>query len=180
MADEARNLNVKVLPYDSEAPEIFEEIKQFIYNVVPFQIEVEHVGSTAVVGLGGSGIIDLLVITKEQHQLPEIAEILRNKGFTHNPEPKHAEDRFFVSGPYKYNERELHIHIHVTYEGSREHRDKLLFRDHLRRDPEEAKTYFEFKKRWSGKAGSDGAGYAELKTPYIHKVLEKAKRDTGD
>ena len=180
MIEGKRDLAVKIIPYDSKAPEIFEEIKRFIYNTIPYQIEIEHIGSTAVPGLGGKGIIDILIITPHQHQLPETAEILRNKGFSHNPEPKHAEDRFFVSGPYRYNEKELHIHIHITFSGSKEHKDKLLFRDYLRQHPEEAKTYFELKRRWSMEAGSDPSMYTELKTLYINRVLEKARREVGD
>ena len=35
---------VKILPYDNEAPKIFEEIKRFIYSIIPYRIEVEHIG----------------------------------------------------------------------------------------------------------------------------------------
>jgi len=180
MANEKRSLAVRIVPYDSKAPEIFEETKQFICNIIPYPVEIEHIGSTAVVGLGGKGIIDILIITKRQQQLAEIAEILRNNGFSHNPEAKHAEDRFFVSGPYRYNEKELHIHIHITFSGSKEHKDKLLFRSYLRRHPEETETYFELKKQWSMEAGSDGSKYTELKASYINEVLERARRGTGD
>jgi len=57
---------VKILPYDGRAPEIFEEIKRFICSAIPFEVEVEHVGSTAVPGLGGKGIIDVLVVTRRE------------------------------------------------------------------------------------------------------------------
>lgn len=171
---------VKIVPYDDEAPKIFRELKRFICGVVPFEVGVEHVGSTAVPGLGGKGIVDVLVVTRYQHQLREVAEILRNRGFSHHGEPRHAEDKFFVSGPFRYKGRELHVHIHITFSGSREHREKLLFRDYLRRHPEEAKIYFELKKRWSREAGSDPSKYTKLKTSYINKVLEKARREEGD
>jgi len=177
MVDKKQDLAVKILPYESKAPEIFKGIRRFIYDVIPYKIEVEHIGSTAVPGLGGKGIIDILIVTQHQYQLPEIAEILRNKGFNHNPEPRHAEDRFFVSGPYRYKGEELHIHIHITFSGSKEYKDKLLFRDYLRQHIEEARTYFELKKRWSIEAGSDPSKYTELKTPYINRILKKARRE---
>ena len=180
MADENQDFAVRILPYDSRMPEIFEEIKQFVSNIIQYHIEVEHIGSTAVTGLGGKGTIDILIIARHQHQLAEIAEILRNKGFSHNPEPKHTEDRFFVSGLYRYNEKKLHIHIHITFWGSKEHKNKLLFRDYLKWHSEEAETYFDLKKQWSMEAGSDGSKYTELKTSYINKVLEKAIGKAGD
>lgn len=136
-------------------------------------------GSTAVEGLGGKGIIDVLIITKRQQQLAEIADVLRNNGFSHNPNPKHAEDRFFVSGPYRYNETDLHIHIHITFHNSRAHKDMLTFRDVLRLHLGEANRYYELKKRWSKEADSDSRKYTELKTHYINEVLNKARKEIG-
>lgn len=174
-----QDLAVRIVPYDSKAPEIFEEIKQSICNIIPYQIKVEHIGSTAVVGLGGKGIIDVLIIAKQEY-MRKIVELLESKGYNYNPQGSTIPERLFVSGPYKYNERELHIHIHITFFGSKEHKGKLLFRDYLRRHPDEAKICHELKKQWSMEAGSDGSKYTELKTSYINEVLEKARKEIED
>jgi len=171
-----QDLAVRIVPYDGKAPQIFEEVKRFLFNTIPHQIEVEHIGSTAVVGLGGKGIIDVLIITKQKY-MRKIVELLESKGYKYNPEGGTVPERLFVSGPYKYKEKELHIHIHITFFGSREHKDKLLFRDYLRRHPDEARNYFELKKHWSMEAGSDGSKYTELKASYINKVLERARKE---
>ncbi|MFB0522818.1 MAG: GrpB family protein [Candidatus Bathyarchaeia archaeon] len=171
---------VEIVPYDSRAPEIFESVKKFIANIISYEVEIEHVGSTAVTGLGGKGIIDILIITKRRQQLVEIADILRNNGFSHNPESKHAEDRFFVSGSYRYEGTDLHIHIHITFQNSGAHKDMVAFRDYLRLHPEEAEAYYELKKEWGKEAGSDAGKYTELKTTYINKVHEKARKEIGD
>lgn len=175
MTDEDRDLAVKISPYDIKAPEIFQEIKQSLYDVIPYQIEVEHIGSTAVAGLGGKGIIDILIIAKQEY-MRKIVEVLKSEGYKYNPQAGTVPERLFVSGPYTYNERELHIHIHITFSGSKEQKDKLLFRDYLRRHPEEVEKYFELKKEWSREAGSDAGKYTELKTSYIQQVLEKARK----
>jgi GrpB-like predicted nucleotidyltransferase (UPF0157 family) len=169
------DLAVEVVPYDSEAPRIFEEIKRSLCNLIPYQIQVEHVGSTAVPGLGGKGIIDILIVTKPEH-MQRIVELLESQGYKHNPEAGNAE-RLFVSGPYRYRDKELHIHLHITFFGSKEHKDKLLFRDYLRKNPEEARRYYKLKKRWSKEAGPDPSKYTELKTSYINEVLEKARKE---
>lgn len=167
---------VKILPYDEEAPKIFEEIKRFVCNAIPYKIGVEHIGSTAVPGLGGKGIIDVLIIAKKG-DMQKIVEILESKGFRYNPGGGSPPERLFVSGPFRYRGRDLHIHIHITYFGSKEHIDKILFRDYLRRHQEEARRYYELKKRWSEEAGEDRAKYTKLKTAYILEVLEKARRE---
>ena len=87
---------------------------------------------------------------------------------------------FFRNIRARYDKRELHIHIHITFFGSKEHKDKLLFRDYLRHHSDEAKTYYDLKKQWSTEAGPDGSKYAELKTSYINEVLEKARRELKD
>lgn len=178
MADKEQKLAVKILPYDRKAPEIFDEIKQFICNIIPYPIEVEHIGSTAIPGLGGKGIIDTLIITKKQY-MRKIVEILENKGYKYNSQAGTPPERLFISGLYKYKEKELHVHFHITFFGSSEHKDKLLFRNYLRQHPDEAKRYYENKKRWSIEAGSDRSKYTELKTSYINEVLENARKETG-
>ena len=62
-------LAVKIAPYDNKASEIFKRIKRSIYNTVSYEyeIEVEHIGSTAVKGIGGKGIIDILTITEKEY-----------------------------------------------------------------------------------------------------------------
>ena len=119
-----------------------------------------------------------MIITGRRQQLAEIADILRDNGFSHNPETKHAEDRFFVSGPYRYNETDLHTHIHITFHNSGAHKDMVAFRDYLRLHPEEANTYYELKKEWSREAGSNASKYTELKTRYINEVLDKARKES--
>lgn len=178
MADEN---HIKILPYDNKVPEIFKEIKKFIYRIIPYQVEVEHIGSTAVVGLGGKRIVDIMIITRQEY-MRKIVEVLESKGYKFNPEAGTGifPERLFVSGSFRYNKKELHIHIHITFRGSKEHKDMLLFRDYLRRHPGEAKTYFKLKKQWSIEVGSDKFKFSELKTPYINKVLEKARKEIGD
>ena len=177
MPTKTQNLAVKIIPYDSEAPEIFGKIKRSISNVIPdeIKIEIEHIGSTSVVGLGGKGIIDVLIITEREY-MRKIVELLVANGYKYNPEAC-TEERLFVSGPFKYNENELHIHIHITFHGSKSCKDMLLFRDYLREHPEEAETYYALKKHWSIEAGLDGRKYTELKAQYIDQVLEKTKED---
>jgi len=171
-----RGISSRLVPYDSEAPKIFEDIRCYLCNLVPREIEVEHVGSTAVVGLAGKGIIDVLIITR-QELMWDTVRLLESKGFRFNPEGGTPPERLFVSGPYRYKGRELHIHLHITFHGSKEHEEKLLFRDYLRQHPEEARRYYELKERWDIEAGSDDSKYGELKTPYICEVLEKARKE---
>jgi GrpB-like predicted nucleotidyltransferase (UPF0157 family) len=178
MPTKTQNLAVKIIPYDDKAPAIFGKIKQSICNIIPYKFEIEHIGSTSVVGLGGKGIIDVLIITGQEY-MRKIVDLLVASGYKYNPEAINIEEKPFVSGPFKYNENELHIHIHITFHGSKYHKNMLLFRDYLREHPEEAKTYYALKKQWSIEAGLDRYKYTKLKTQYVNQVLEKARMDLG-
>lgn len=80
MDAEKQKSTVKIVPYDSRAPEIFQSLKQYIGSIIPCDIEVEHIGSTAVVGLFGKGIIDILIIAKRE-QTPVVIEALEVNGY---------------------------------------------------------------------------------------------------
>lgn len=168
--------HLRIIPYNPEYPKIFNEIKEFICGVIPYPVQIEHVGSTAVPGLGGREIIDVLVIA-EQEYMRRIAELLEARGFRCNPQASIPLEKLFVSGPYKYKGREYHVHIHITFKGSREHEEKLLFRDYLRENPEEAKRYYGLKKMWMEKAGSDPSRYRKCKAAYIRAVLKNAGKE---
>ncbi len=171
-----KDSHLKIVPYDDEYPRIFSEIKEFIHSIIPFEIRIEHIGSTAVPGLGGRRIIDILIITEREY-MQKVVELLEARGFKYNPQASTLPEKLFVSGPYRYKGEKLHVHIHVTFQGSREHEEKLLFRDYLRRNPTEAKRYYEFKKLWMEKAGSNLSKYREYKAAYIKVILEKAKEE---
>jgi len=93
MVGEDQDLAVRMLPYDSKVPEIFEEIKQFVCNFVPYPVEVEHIGSTAVPGLGGKGIIDILIVINREY-MPKVVEVLESGGYKHNPQADTIPERF--------------------------------------------------------------------------------------
>lgn len=176
-----RPKEIKLLDYDQTAPDKFKDIKNFLCRTIPFPVEVEHIGSTAVVGLGGKGVIDILVITKKESMM-KIVELLESQGYKFNPEPGFGvfPERYFISGPYQYQEENLHVHYHITFHGSSEHIDHVLFRDYLRKHPDEAKTYFTLKKKWAIEANFDTGKYTELKSPYVAEVLKKAREKKHD
>ena len=51
----------------------------------------------------------------------------------------------------------------------------LLFRDYLRRNPDEAAAYQRLKLRLAARFGSDIEGYTEAKTEFIESAVAKAR-----
>ena len=81
-------------PYDRRAPEVARTVKAMIWRRLP-GVAVEHVGSTAVPGCAGKGVIDLLLPYGEG-ELEPIKDTLEDLGFqrqsTRNPFPDRPTD----------------------------------------------------------------------------------------
>ncbi len=156
--------------YSKEFKKLFEKEKAKIKQVLP-EAEVHHIGSTAVEGLGGKGIIDILVTLDDWKEKQEAVSELRELGFEHiHPEEN---GRIFLSRvpDTKYGD----IHIHLVAKGNKDYIEKLLFRDYLKQNKEEAVRYQELKQEWEREAGGDRKRYGELKQSYIENIINLAK-----
>ena len=162
---------LKLYPYSEEFTEIFKEEKLRIKKVLP-EAEVHHIGSTAIPAVGGKGIIDILVALPDWKEKDNTVEKLKDLGFTHvHPEEN---GRIFLNktGSSKYKD----THIHLVEKANKEYREKLLFRDLLRENQEEAEKYHQLKYKWEKKAKGDRDTYGKLKEFYIEKVVKRTER----
>jgi GrpB-like predicted nucleotidyltransferase (UPF0157 family) len=152
--------------------------KRFLEQLLPFPIEMEHVGSSAVPGLGGKRVIDTLVLCPKE-RMREVVSHLESAGYTFNPAEGAGtfQDKFFVSGWFPCEDDAFHVHYHITFKGSQEHRNKLLFRDHLRRHPDVADEYCRMKKEGCIVKGDDVRSVWD-KEPFVTDVLDKARRES--
>ena len=119
------------LPYNPEASRVAMALIKTIV-AAKHDLQVEHIGSTAVAGAWGKGIIDLLVLYKpgdleSARAALDRLEFQRQSG----PEP-FPESRPMRVGSVEYLGRGYRIHAHVVEIGSDEARDLIRFRDLLR------------------------------------------------
>ena len=81
---------VVIVDYDPQWPILYEEENHRILEAIGHKIiAVEHVGSTAVPGLGGKPIIDILVGVRQATDADECVPLLQDldyKGVTPQPE----------------------------------------------------------------------------------------------
>jgi GrpB-like predicted nucleotidyltransferase (UPF0157 family) len=112
------------------------------------------------------------MIVTQQETMRNAVEILIDLGFKFVAKKGAGifKDRYFVSGPFYYKNKELHIHFHVTYKNSKSYVDHLNFRDYLRNHPKETFAYQENKKKWMKEANGNIFIFTELKSPYIKKI----------
>ncbi|TAK01855.1 MAG: ATP-grasp domain-containing protein [Chloroflexota bacterium] len=132
---------------------------------------VEHIGSTAVPGLPGKGIVDLSVEV-ESGEIPGVVAVLYELGLGPQPGPDPwPPTRPMLVGAVVLEGEEFRIHLHVQPVGGDMPRD-LAFRDALRNDPELMGQYAQLKTQITGGQGVDSLRYTHSKTAWILGVYK--------
>ena len=83
-------------------------------------IEIEHVGSTAVPGCDGKGILDLMLLVPAG-RLSDVCAIIDGMGFQHQSGGKrHPDDRPMREGSFTFDGSVFRLHVHLIPESSAE------------------------------------------------------------
>lgn len=156
-------------PYTSEYPALFKAEKRKIEQKIPFAKSIEHVGSTAVVGLGGKGIIDIAIELEVSKQKQAI-ELLQSLGYFFE-ESFSTENRLFFK-KHKSPENGLvqNYHIHLFSLNNDEFHTMLNFRNLLNSHPEKVQEYAAIKQEAVKYAKEDGKLYRSYKEPFIDSI----------
>ena len=161
---------LKILPYYQKFLKDFEEEKYKIFKVLKGKnIEIHHIGSTAIPGLGGKGMIDIMLAINTWQDLDGIIKKLKTIGLKHI-HPK-EEGRVFLSKIATTKLGDVHIHI-VKKEGKL-YKDLLFFRNYLKDNKKEAEKYFNLKLKWSKEFKADRKKYTKGKIEYVKNILKK-------
>jgi len=164
---------ITIKPYDSNLPFYFKKERNFLIKNLGGEFGIHHIGSSAVRGLGGKNVLDILLIAPNKKKANAIVKRLEFMGYVQNKSGG-DKDRIFFNRSAFYKKK-IHVHLHIMWKTVKKYRDALAFRYYLRRHPEEAKKYYILKKIWAKKAGRIGRKYRNSKTDYIRNVLKKAK-----
>jgi len=164
-------VELKLYKYSKNFPKKFDKEKKKISKVIE-NYDIYHIGSTAVEGLGGKGIIDIMIGVNNWEEAKDIAKKLKKIGFKH-VHRKIERGKLFLS---KHQKATLdNVHVHIVKKGSKVYKELLSFRDYLRKNKKEAQEYFRLKTEVLAKAKGSRAMYTKLKEEYIETVLKKIK-----
>ena len=162
-------MGVTISSYFSQWPDLFRQEARFLAaHLAPWLSgAVEHIGSTAVPGLAGKPILDMLAPVEDlaaaRRAIPALAE-LGYRHADHRPE----EALWFYKQPGEDYESRSH-QLHLTRPDSSLWRERLAFRDALREDAGLLSEYAALKRRLSQDA--DLIAYTEGKRTFVSVVL---------
>lgn len=145
-------------------------------------VDIQHVGSTSVVGLTAKPVIDIDIIIDSPAHLPDIIQKLAllgydhrgNLGITDREAFKEKSDQVPLDGSQR---TWLKHHLYVCPADSISLKNHLTLRDFLRNNPEKANEYGELKKRLAAENPYNMDLYIARKTPFITAILKTAGFD---
>ncbi len=154
--------------YDPIYVTYFLEEKQRLYSILGKNTLVEHMGSTAVPGLGGKGIIDILVGVKA---LDDAKKLLEHAGYEFKEIASTPQRLFFKRNYGDTIHRRVHIHL-ITENPKESH--EVAFRDWLCAHPEDLAKYAAIKREAVVHAKGEGELYRKYKEEIILQITKKA------
>ncbi len=154
---------------DPRAAEIARQVAGLISRYLP-TVRAEHVGSTAVPGCGGRGVVDLLVACKEG-EFEKVNLLLERLGFCQGGEvlfPSHPPP---FRGAWDHNGDAFSLHVHVL-PADTDTVDSIRFlRSCLRADAELTRAYVQHKRAIISAGATDEAEYCRQKAAFLKMVL---------
>jgi GrpB-like predicted nucleotidyltransferase (UPF0157 family) len=156
--------------YDPRAAEVARRVIRQITRALP-TVAGEHIGSTAVPGCAGKGIVDLMLIYPEG-QLEAVKQLLERLGFQKQTFGHiHPESRPMRVGALRYQGEDFRVHVHVVASNSPEVATIRRFRERLRSDPDLVAAYVRCKTAILHDNVTDANAYTERKSVFVQGVL---------
>jgi len=157
----------KFRKYDEEYPKMFRREKIKLRKILGKEASIEHVGSTAVPGLGGKGILDIMIsdnkgrILKIKKKLEKAKYIFKESGG--------GKDRLFFKKEYKHYGKIRMVHLQLTHYNSDEFKHMIEFKNRLIDNKGLAKEYSKVKKEAVKYAKGEGKIYRKHKEKFINE-----------
>jgi GrpB-like predicted nucleotidyltransferase (UPF0157 family) len=164
--------------YDPRAAQVAARVAELIRVLRP-ELIVEHIGSTAVPGLAGKGVVDLMVLYPPGH-LEGAKAALDQLGFqrqgTRDPFP---ESRPMRLGALLVDGKTFRLHAHVIAADAEEAAELRRFRDRLCTDAAMRAAYVERKRAILESGVTDSVEYAYAKGEFVQAALESITESPG-
>lgn len=161
---------IEVIDYDSSWHAAFAAEKIHLQEAIGSNaVSVEHIGSTAVVGLAAKPIIDILIAVTSLSELDRANDVIAALGYAVKGENGITGRRYFQKGT---NQRSHHVHA-FKVDDIHLHRHRV-FKDYLIAHNEIALAYGLIKKSAAAKSNNDVNVYMAFKNSFIQKHQQLA------
>lgn len=165
---------LKLVEYNPLWAKLFIKEKQNLLNLVgEFIVDIQHVGSTSIIGLSAKPVIDIAVGVRDLDDVKKCIKPLEDtklyvyKGINGVPGRE-------LFAKYDNDKGTHHIHFEKIHEINWQ--NHIIFRDYLRKNDSIKEEYQKLKYDLFNK-GISRTEYTESKANFILKVINIAKRE---
>lgn len=167
---------VKIEEYNSEwRNEFLKEEEVLKKQLQEYDVDIQHVGSTSIIGCCAKPIIDIAIGVKSLEYGEQLIPILCNIGYIFDGDGKIPGRLFFK----KKNSGLSTHYIHVEPINGKLWNNHILFRDYLNNRPQIIIEYSNLKRRLEKNFFDNRDNYAIEKNPFIEKIIENALIEKG-
>jgi GrpB-like predicted nucleotidyltransferase (UPF0157 family) len=161
---------VRIVDYNRQWPRLFQDRARAIRaEMGDVALRIDHIGSTAVVGLAAKPIIDVQISVAAFEPLDAFRAPLEQLGYVFRADNQELTKRYFRERPGDHR-----THIHVRRAGSFSEQLALLFRDFMRMHPDWARRYAQLKLALAERHAHDRQAYTDAKRPFTWEALAAA------
>ncbi len=169
-------MKITIEPYDPAWPAKFEQEKARLREALgEHALNIQHIGSTSVPGLGAKPIIDIMIAVRSLEEADQFCIqpiVALGYEYVREFEEQTPQRRFFRKAGAD-GARTHHIHMVVV--NSDWWLDHLLFRDFLRADGSARRAYEAHKRQLADRDWLASNDYSEAKTDFILETMEQAR-----
>ena len=159
---------IVIVDYDPDWPRQFQLESELLASALKRWLvgDLEHVGSTAVVGLVAKPIIDIMAPVRSLDASRPAIDAAATLSYCYSDYKSDAMHWFCKPSP-----RERTHHLHMVPRTSQLWCDRLAFRDALRANPELAKEYGLLKQELAAQYRFNRDAYTDAKSEFVHDVI---------
>lgn len=162
-------MKIRLTEYTENWVQMFEDEAQLLRGIFGDEIiKFDHFGSTSVPGLKAKPVIDMMCLVKDILKIDTFNERMLSLGYDVAGEWGIRGRRLFRKG----GENRTH-HIHVYQFDHHQIERHLVFRDYLRKHPEEAERYGHLKEDLA-QAYDDTSSYSKAKKLFLQEMEQRA------
>ena len=162
--------HTKLVSYDPAWRGKYQEESSKLTNLFGnLLIDIQHIGSTSIIGLASKPIIDIVILLPSHQDAEKYIGLLEEKGYEYDANNSSGERHFFRKG----NPTQFHLSVAYQDQGGFWKR-QLLFRDYLLDHPEARKEYQRIKEIGMLQDPTGGTKYIESKTNFVQDILKQA------
>jgi GrpB-like predicted nucleotidyltransferase (UPF0157 family) len=162
---------ISIADYDPLWPELFAAERDRVLSAMGDTVtRIEHFGSTAIAGMAGKPIVDLLVGVRDLQEASAGVPALEALGYENFGE-------IFIPGRLYLRRRgPPHFNVAITLDGGEFWNAQLMVRDYLRAHPAEASAYSAVKRATYADGAHLFSTYSQAKGPFLAALKERAQK----